>query len=51
MFVLMMAPWEVPDFSVDRYRDRLIALHHRIQRDGPIDTGIGYWLLTVQKPG
>ena len=37
VFVLMMAPWEVPDFSVDRYRDRLLALHHRIRRDGPID--------------
>jgi hypothetical protein len=27
--------WIVPDFTVDRYRDRLAALHRRIQEDGP----------------
>ncbi|HKS98016.1 MAG TPA: methyltransferase domain-containing protein [Rugosimonospora sp.] len=26
--------WTVPDFSVERYRDRLAALHRRIERDG-----------------
>lgn len=26
--------WTVPDFSVERYRVRLLALHHLIERDG-----------------
>lgn len=26
--------WTVPDFTVDRYRDRLLDLHHDIERDG-----------------
>ncbi|MET8353640.1 MULTISPECIES: hypothetical protein [unclassified Micromonospora] len=27
--------WIVPDFTVERYRDQLAALHERIQTDGP----------------
>lgn len=26
--------WTVPDFSVERYRDRLLALHHMIEQSG-----------------
>ena len=26
--------WTVPDFTIDRYRDRLRALHDQIERDG-----------------
>ena len=48
-FVLLMAPWEVPGFSVDRYREPLRALHQRIVSEGPLDIGVGYWLLTVRK--
>ena len=50
VFTLTMAPWEVPDFSVDRYRDRLIDLHTRILREGPLNVGTGFWLLVMQKP-
>jgi SAM-dependent methyltransferase len=49
VFTLTMAPWEVSDFSVAAYRDRLLDLHTRILRDGPLDIGIGFWLLLMQK--
>ncbi|SHG86411.1 class I SAM-dependent methyltransferase [Streptoalloteichus hindustanus] len=29
-----IAPWQIPDFDVERYRDRLRALHERMERDG-----------------
>ena len=50
VFTLTMAPWEVSDFSVDTYRERLLDLHYRILRDGPLDLGIGFWLLVMRKP-
>jgi hypothetical protein len=35
VYFLRMVIWTVPDFSVDRYRDRLAALHRRITTRGP----------------
>lgn len=35
VYLLRKVIWWVPDFSVDRYRDRLRELHDRIQTDGP----------------
>jgi hypothetical protein len=33
-YYLRAVPWEVPGFNVARYRDRLLALHERIEREG-----------------
>ena len=33
---LRAVPWQVPDFSVERYRERLRALHDQMEREGPI---------------
>jgi SAM-dependent methyltransferase len=49
VFVLTAAPWEVPDFTVERYRNGLIELHESIQVNGPLDIGIGYILLVARK--
>lgn len=35
VYFLRMVIWTVPDFSVDRYRDRLADLHRRITTRGP----------------
>jgi SAM-dependent methyltransferase len=50
VFVLRAAPWELPGFSVEQYRDRLYELHERIQSSGPLDLGIGFLLLVARKP-
>lgn len=35
VYVLKVIEWQVPDFSVERYRERLLALHDEIQHHGP----------------
>lgn len=35
VYFLRKVIWFVPDFTVDKYRDRLRALHDQIQADGP----------------
>ena len=37
VFYLQAIPWQVEDFSVDRYRDALLRMHHHIQTHGYID--------------
>ena len=34
VYYLKAVPWQIPDFSVDRYRDRLYVLHRHIQKTG-----------------
>lgn len=42
--------WTVPDFSVERYRQRLADLHDQIQREGPFVSSSERVLVTAQKP-
>lgn len=42
--------WTVPDFSVEQYRDRLLALHNLIQRNGSFVTHSTRFLIEVTKP-
>ena len=42
--------WAVPDFTVDRYRDKLRALHERIEADGPFVTHAVRVLVEARKP-
>ena len=41
--------WTVPDFSVDRYREPLRALHGRIVRDGPLRATSERFLIECRK--
>lgn len=43
--------WTVPDFSVERYRDRLRELHERIEADGPFIAHASRVLVQARKPG
>jgi SAM-dependent methyltransferase len=42
--------WIVPGFTVDAYRDRLRALHERIQADGPFVATTVRFLIEAQRP-
>ena len=42
--------WIVPDFTVDRYRHRLSALHHQIQTDGPFVAQAERFLIEARRP-
>jgi hypothetical protein len=42
--------WTVPDFCVERYRDRLRDLHERIERQGPFVSTMSRTLFELRKP-
>jgi SAM-dependent methyltransferase len=42
--------WIVPGFTVDRYRDRLLALHQRIKAGGPFVAHSQRFLIEARKP-
>jgi SAM-dependent methyltransferase len=50
VYFLRKVIWMVPDFSVDRYRDRLHALHERITAEGPFVTRSTRMLVEARKP-
>lgn len=49
VWYLTKVPWQIPDFSIDRYRDRLTAIHQRIREHGPIDAGSHHFLIEAHK--
>jgi SAM-dependent methyltransferase len=50
IYFLRKVIWTVPDFTVDRYRERLRELHERITRDGPFVTYSSRVLIEARKP-
>lgn len=50
VYFLRKVIWTVPDFSVDRYRDRLRELHRHIERDGSFVAHSTRVLVEARKP-
>ncbi|WP_406311255.1 methyltransferase domain-containing protein [Streptosporangium sp. NBC_01639] len=50
IYFLRKVIWTVPDFTVDRYRTELRALHDRIQTDGPFIAHTTRFLIEARKP-
>jgi len=50
IYFLRKVVWTVPDFSVDRYREKLRALHDRIEADGPFVAHATRLLVEARKP-
>ncbi|WP_344939896.1 class I SAM-dependent methyltransferase [Actinomadura miaoliensis] len=50
VYFLRKVIWTVPDFSVDRYRDRLRELHEQIQKDGLFVAHSSRFLIEARKP-
>jgi SAM-dependent methyltransferase len=50
VYFLRKVVWTVPDFTVERYRDRLRDLHHQIQRDGVFRAQSSRVLVEAQVP-
>jgi SAM-dependent methyltransferase len=51
VYFLRKVFWTVPDFTVERYRDQLAALHERIQSDGPFVAHSTRFLIEARKRG
>jgi len=50
VYYLKAIPWEVPDFSVDRYFNRLVTMRDLIARDGYLDVPFHSFLIVARKP-
>ena len=50
VYFLRLVPWIVPDFSVSKYRERLLDLHEVIETDGAFETTASRMLLEATKP-
>jgi SAM-dependent methyltransferase len=50
VYFLRLVIWIVPDFSIDRYGDRLVALDEVIRRDGPFVAHATRFLIEATKP-
>ena len=49
VYYLKAIPWEISDFSVEKYFDRLVEVHHLIQREGYVDVAFHQFLIVAQK--
>jgi hypothetical protein len=50
VFFLRKVIWTVPNFTVDRYRNRLRDLHDQIERDGVFHSTMSRTLFELRKP-
>jgi SAM-dependent methyltransferase len=51
IYFLRKVIWSVPDFTVERYRERLRELHERIESEGPFVAHAARVLVEARKPG
>lgn len=51
VYFLRLVIWTVPDFSVERYRDRLALMHREIERNGSFVAHATRFLVEAVKPG
>jgi len=50
VYFLRLVIWTVPDFSVEKYRDRLTAMHREITVNGPFVAHATRFLIEATKP-
>jgi hypothetical protein len=50
VFCLRVVSWQIADFSVDKYREKLYALHRHIISHGPLQVREHRILVQAQKP-
>jgi SAM-dependent methyltransferase len=49
VYYLKAIAWEIPDFSVERYFDRLAAIRHLIAREGYLEVAFHSFFIVAQK--
>jgi len=50
VYFLRLVVWTVPDFNIEQYRSRLVAMHHHIEEDGPFVAYSTRFLIEAVKP-
>lgn len=49
VYYLKAIPWEIPDFSVEKYFDKLLEIDELIERDGYVDVLFHQFFMVAQK--
>lgn len=49
VYYLKAIPWQIPDFSVERYLDKLLEIHQRIQRENFVDVRYPRFFIVGEK--
>ena len=49
VYHLKAIPWQVPNFTIDFYKDKLFELHKEIQEKGYLDIESQRYLIIAQK--
>jgi hypothetical protein len=50
VYYLRAIPWEVPDFSVERFRPELLGLQRRLDESGALRFDEGRFVIRARKP-
>jgi len=50
VYYLKAVPWLVPDFSVEKHKDNLLALQQRLERDGRLLFAAKKYIIEARKP-
>jgi len=50
VYYLKAIPWQIPDFSVEGYFDKLLEIHNLIEQRGYIDFHMDRFLIIAEKP-
>lgn len=50
VYYLKAIPWEIPDFSIEKYFDRLVEIDRLIKRDGYVDVQVHQFFIVAQAP-
>jgi hypothetical protein len=49
VFFLKLVPWAIPDFSIEKYKDKLFALHEKIFAEGFIEVKNPRFMIVAKK--
>ena len=49
VYYLKAIPWQIPDFSVEKYREKLWSMHQEIMKEGYIDLTSHRMLIVAEK--
>lgn len=50
VYYLRAIPWQIEDFTVEGYRDKLLALHEQMEREGGLRLASHRFYLEAIKP-
>jgi hypothetical protein len=50
VYFLRKVIWTVPDFSIEKYRKRLLEMHEHIERSGSFQSHSQRFLIEAKKP-